>query len=197
MKIILALIILNLGSPVFANNEIDCSGQFPSGKYGFPSKDSVFQTLRIKMDAATAPFFLKKKTISGNKDRCKEVGPSKVFEMTTEKQSLIAGCMGDFNADGSMDYALMQESPEAGAAPIAYLKTQQGYEPHQIADTLNIHKIDPRSGYFPGPICLTKSEALKLYPKMAHLKGDLISLSSILFYWDQKLGKFRELIKRQ
>jgi hypothetical protein len=173
----------------------DCLDRFPEGRFGIPLAHPA--VANIKQPGFSALYVVKRSINVSRLEDCEYVYTGDVFRLrdTSARGALLAGCVGDFRGDGTLDVALLMKRQRDGAV-VPFVFRTHGAE-HVVTEIDPI--VDPY-GFaedkttWPGPFCISKppSGVFKSWVNGDSVKviGDLFTIGWKTYFWDPTTSGF-------
>lgn len=194
----ISLVIVIGGTPR-AVDAVDCSERFPVGRFALTQSEVAPLAAKV---TGFSPVYLRKKPVqvrsSPTGDPCQFVYGFDVFEFTGGRQAgdLVAGCSGDFDADGARDYVvLLRRQTDGLYVPHIFLARGGTFqvitlEPHGGTDWFGpFCSPKPHTGIFEGPDFEGQGEGVRV-----RVFGDLITVGWSTYYWRPDLKRFDAIL---
>jgi len=178
----------------------DCADKFPAGRFGLSQTNPAFASGKLVREGL-APVYLSKKSIPLEPEKgftdCEYVYTLDVFRLAYEQQSglLLAGCSGDFDGDGQVDYALlMQGGSKQSVESVVFLNRRDRYRAVALGVPSDRYGFDKDRSIWPGPFCIEKPGNSRFFgfddPVGVQVFGDLITLGWKTHYWNPNKKTF-------
>jgi hypothetical protein len=174
---------------------IDCMDRFPKGRFGIaPSHPAV---AKLVADGFSPLYVVKQPIKISRKEDCQYVYTGDVFRMVETRvvDSLLAGCVGDFDGDGRADFALLMKRQRDGVVvPFVFQSRGSRYRATVIEGITDPQGFAQDKSVWPGPFCTPKpaNGVFKSWvdDDTVNVVGDLFTIGWKTYFWNPKVGRF-------
>jgi len=195
--LLIAWILLLTSAPGVAATT-DCAQRFTPGTYGVPATDPAVRGGLLTV-AGFRPIYLEKRSDEeADPALCDYVTAYDVFRLSyQEPRPLLAGCYGDFNGDGSRDYALLLQGTGGEVIPHVFLAAPPGYRIITLPKVTDPYGFNEDRTLWPGPFCQkkpTSGQYKVLEGGSVHVVGDVIQVGWYAYYWSPDTMRFEAVL---
>jgi hypothetical protein len=178
----------------------ECLDRFPEGRFGVPLSHLAVVTGQLAV-TGFAPLYLTKQPVHvAEKETCDYVYPGDIFRVVESRPTgaLLAGCMGDFEGDGRIAFALLMKRHRDGAVlPMVFRSRANRYEATPIDGIVDPYGFDEDRSIWPGPMCLAKPPngvfESEVGGKIA-VVGDLFVIGWKTYFWNPSSKRFDAIL---
>ena len=195
------LVVLLHGGMAQPSDTVDCSARFPVGRFALMAKQAGLLAGQVR--GFSVVYIVKKPLLvrsSGSEDPCALVYGSDIFEFATPTTpgALVAGCVGDFQGNGSRDYVvLLRRNVDGRYSPHVFLARGRVFDVVELEPIATddsgwfgpFCQPKPRTGIFQGPDFEGTGGGARV-----PVVGDLITVGWWTYYWRPDVKRFDAIL---